>query len=123
MKPYIISEITKVFPKVSNSLSKTLWCVFTGKYPQGVYRNVTLPNGELVQGSWNYWAEIIMKIKCKKKEKPSDYFKSNIPTAKMKTIEKKLKKAGWKFADEGIRLDANEKLQAETLKLIEGKQK
>ena len=113
-----INAIRAVFPEFTRGIGEAMWCVFTGKYADGTYRNVILPNNQLCQHTWRTWGQIIADARGNKKEDYSTYWESHASDVKIKQVEKKFKKAGWKFADEGIRLDANEKLRDETLAII-----
>jgi hypothetical protein len=107
MEDHSVTELRKVFPKITPRIGTALWCAFTGGYPEGTYRNVNLPAGDLIQGTWNYWNKVIQEVYGKKNKKS---FKRNVAQANVRSVEKKLKKAGWKFADSGIKLDSADKL-------------
>lgn len=117
MEDHAVTELRKVFPKITNSLGDAIWCVLTGEYPDGTYRNIILPKGDLIQGTWRFWSQIILDASGKK----GDYMKfymAHAPAPKIRSIERKLKKAGWKLSEEKIELDRNEKLRDETVAIM-----
>jgi hypothetical protein len=113
-----IIEIKKVFPDFTRSIGEAMWCIFTGNYPTGAYRNVYLPNGQLCQHTWRMWGQIIADARGHKKESYTTFWESRVLEAKAKSVEKKFKKAGWKFSEEPIHLDADEKLRDETFAFV-----
>lgn len=113
-----IDAIKKVFPEFTCSIGQAMWCVFTGKYPVGAYRNVYLPNGQLCQNSLRTWGQIISDARGHSKESYTTYLGSNVPEVKSKAIEKKFKKAGWKFGDEPVYLDTGDKLRDDMVALL-----
>lgn len=115
MEDHAITELRKVFPKITPRIGTAIWCVLTGGYPDGTYRNITLPTGDLVQGTWNYWNQVIHDAKGKKNEKT---FKGNTTQTKIKSAERKLKKAGWKLATEGIKLDRDLELRDQLVEIM-----
>jgi len=112
------NEILKVYPEFTRSIGQAMWCMFTGNFPDGTYRNIYLPSGQLCQHTWRIWAQYIAEARGNKKEDYSTYWESHSTPEKIKSVEKKFKKAGWKFADEGIRLDADTKLRDEIVAII-----
>lgn len=113
-----ITEICKVFPDFTRSIGQAMWCVFTGNYPTGTYRNVYLPSGQLCQLTWRMWGEIIAEVRGHKKESYITFWESRVSEAKAKSVERKFKKAGWKFGEEPVHLDTDDKLRDETIALM-----
>jgi hypothetical protein len=110
-----INAIKAVYPEFTRSIGQAMWCVFTGNYPVGSYRNVYLPNGQLCQHTVRSWGQIIADARGHSKESYTTYWESHVPEAKFKAVEKKFKKAGWKFSEEPVNLDANDKLRDESI--------
>jgi len=118
MEDHAVTELRKVFPKITNKLGDAIWCALTGEYLEGTYRNIYLPTGDLVQGTCRYWGQVIADVRGKKSGDYLDFYLSHAPKDKIKSIERKLKKAGWKLADEGIKLDRDEKLKDEIVEMM-----
>src|SRR5271157_5981525 len=109
MEDHAVTELRKVFPKITNKLGEAIWCALTDEYPNGTYRNIVLPTGDLVQGTWRFWSQVIIDVSGKKANYMK-FYDSHAPIAKIKSVERKLNKAGWKLGEEGIKLDRDEKL-------------
>jgi hypothetical protein len=95
-----------------------MWCAFTGNYPDGTYRNIYLPSGQLCQHTWRTWGQIIADARGHKKESYLTFWESHVSETKIKSVERKFKKAGWKFADDSVCFSTNEKLRDETISQI-----
>jgi len=118
-----INAIKAIFPDFTRSIGEAMWCIFTGNHPHGAYRNIYLPSGQLCQHTWQMWGKIIADARGNKKENYSTYWESKVPDAKCKPVEKKFRKAGWKFEEFPVHLDTDEKFRDETVAIMSENEK